>query len=610
MPAHKWKGRWDTEWREEVVAMYVGPWQEYKLMRVLADVKAENTRLKQSLHGSQHHPDSSASSVASTPKSYASAPAVGGSSIGVSRPARLPIRNVRRGQSGAHLPSSRPDSAKPESVTSTRSAPIVPTLFQSGSASNPSGASALFSMDDRLRNTFMMLDSDFITSHPLVSDLIRGGPMSTYDQSTLAGQRTAFNAVQPAAIGGGKKSEEELAEERAKRRVYLSMLYSGQAPPEPAPPGGASNSVPDAVGQLVGVSAQRGANDRNATRPQLAVPVKREISSGARLVQPLQQPVPQHEHGSILNRNVVRDLAAFYDMHLQQQPVPLDAHRHEFQLPRTIVPWDVQLFPASAGPPTSSNAALYQATIAKGPQQLALSSVPAPLNVSQLMSQRSNTSGAPSVSSVTTRDSSTLDAMLKTFDDGQRFAGACGAGDAQQFYLKQRPYDFGGPPASDMLPQSTARPIANPALVSSRASNTISVGASDEVLLGSSTDVLSSPTRQQRRTPIRGRRVAGGSSDLQLPQRTAAAAPASLGGTAVNRLANPFASTEGLAQLLSSGQQHNSPIRASAGLLATNVGKAGRPTSVSSATGSLDGDEMAELLSWANNLNPRDSFGI
>ena len=55
--------------------MYVGPWQEYKLMKALAEMKAENERLKQAQRLAAHTTQSSAASVSSPSMSTASSTA-------------------------------------------------------------------------------------------------------------------------------------------------------------------------------------------------------------------------------------------------------------------------------------------------------------------------------------------------------------------------------------------------------------------------------------------------------------------------------------------------------------------------------------------------------
>lgn len=686
--------------------MYVGPWQEFKLMKVIADVKAENTRLKQSSLRSLDAQHDAGSSV-STPKSFGAASINSGVSTEYSRRPLQQQREGRRGNPGEQVgrANSRPLSrSKPESVASNRSAPVMPTIpgvslpvgGRSGGGlpllGGSSKASVASTLDVQLQNTFMNFDTDYIAGHPMVSDLIRGGPASTFQQASMAGQRTHFPPPPTQEAIAARAMEEEL---RAKqRRQYLATLYSGESA-SPTVQSGSSTAYNPATGAggattLIVSSSSPVARGGSGRRAPQAPPLPPSGGSG---VKPSVAPAGTTAAGgggeSLLNKNVLRDLRAFYDVaapspmgggHAQQHPLPPPSS--------ALLPWDVGLFQGMAGGGGFGGSMGPPPPAPPRPQahpHYASPAVPAPLNIAALLSQRSS-SGAPSVSSVgASGDTMQLQQQYQPTQQQQQQL-LLGGGDAQRHHLRQRPYDYGGPPAAELLPTTTAvssssiaaggprvlppslrqaleqlptppdsladkphtsSPYLPQWMPAAAATGFDARNAASPLQLSSSSqpipDMLGhSPTRdrqQQQQQLVKGRRAAGGAS-------VAGASSSSSSGQAllfpIALPADPAVVTEttprprpqapgvgGSSALRSSGNTFllgsYGSVGSDIGLLGGTVGSLSSPKSQPRASGlrggggrpasgesvaSLDGDEMAALLSWANNLNPRDAFGL
>jgi hypothetical protein len=559
-------------------------------MKVIADVKAENTRLKQASLRSldtEHE-----GSVMSTPKSFGGASVNSGVSTRTSH-RQQPLASrypLRRGDPGPSRATSRPASgAKPESVTSTRSAPVMPSL--PGMKFHGPGSSVSSKLDGELRNTFMNFDSDFMSAHPFVTDLIRGAPASTFEQASTAGQRTHFPApLTLESIAVRTREEEQRAKER---RMYLAKLYSGQDPSPGAPVVAAASASGLQQMPEKGEVSGRGRNFQSEGVKESSTLPHRPAGAA------------EPAGGSLLNKNVLRDLRAFYDLQPVDRELPLPPPSS------ALLPWDVAVLCGDA----------FSGAVVSGP--------PAPLNVSALQSLRgSQSSGVPSVSSVTTASAAAGQAQqLVCRREGPSLL--LGAGDAQRHYLRERPYDFGGPPSLELLPASSGGRSGAASSGTDESTSTSRLqaagppplddlfGTSGKQQLTMMPDVSGySPTRGK--PPVSGRRAvpmpnAGTSSsrDLLFPLGSGngsvgvsrPVAPA--GGSGLRGSSTLLGSYNGSAELFlaaASGSSPKSQQRSAAG---------GRPVSgTASIDGSVDGDEMAELLSWANNLNPRDAFGI
>lgn len=298
--------------------MYVGPWQEYKLMRVIKEVKSENERLKRGL-----------SSVASTPRSTsASSSAQPSVRAGVSHRQALDRPRPRPLDRTALI------ATPTNSERSTQSAPVMNSMT--------------YGTEDPLHHRY--------GNHPEYQALARGAPLTSTEREAMAGQP----GFQRKPTGPTKGDE---LQERLQRRTTMSMLYSGSEPQshvvdnraeiptraaQPAllragagarRPNSGMNSKPTRVGNQ---SAQRritdargrGGNNNNNNY---------DASSPHNVERVVEPPM--------IRRNVVRDLAAFYDAHIQGQ----HTRGGENILSSGGVPWEVGNGIDIPGPGPSSN---------------------------------------------------------------------------------------------------------------------------------------------------------------------------------------------------------------------------------------------------------------
>lgn len=399
--------------------MYVGPWQEYKLMRVIKEVKSENDRLKSC--GMRGVPNSS---VASTPRSNSSSSA---SSVHGS---------LRSGVQPRHQ--QQIDRLRPRPLD--RNALIAtPTSSERSAKSAPTIPSTGYGAEDPLHHRY--------SGHPAYQELTRGAPMASSEREALAGQPGLRRKVT-----GPLKGDE--LEERLLRRSTLSMLYSGAAGGEGHHLESNGRAEPPTRAAQPAISTQR--------RPHSGiskVPRAGNAQTQRRLAEARGRPsdssayegnvVPTHQQQGtaeppMIRRNVVRDLAAFYDAHIHQ--ANSSGRGGQGFAVDMSVPWETTPavdIPAPSAkvdsvherhmvvPPPPALPADFQFGYREQPTAANQQRRPLP-NSSATVSTGSS-SGSPKVDNDRERVAHKISQLL-------------GGQDALDLHMKRRPYDVGPPP--------------------------------------------------------------------------------------------------------------------------------------------------------------------
>lgn len=469
--------------------MYVGPWQEFRLMRAIDEVRVENEKLQTILHSMKSSgPATPRSTLSASSTTAAAMPSLHRQSHNNNTASHTAVHqstNARRGvpqlgTTGASLSQGRGHPLPPP--------PLNRQALQSFQQQQQLGRrdEDLSSVATTVRTTqsapamssVRMGENGGGTS--AVHDLLRRAPPSSFEKEQKAGVKPRQRP--PSA---GPLKADALAE-RQRRRSQMSSLYSGQQQPPPPPledPGRGEEEDQEWVHPRT--SAAKG---NVLTRPQLLrshqVPTTTSQASGTANSN---NGGGGAGKGGMVNRNVMRDLTRFYDEHManmnqqqHQQHKPANTSTTTATAPvqppqqYASVPWDTVMMPVDpllSGAPFASTATGRPAYLPPsrydGPaaassvnppsgmmmqRPAVLSSYPQPLATpgSPLMQQQQHSTGS---------------SFGVSGAGGSAFSSSSSQMAQQQATLRdryQRPYDVGPPPPqgaayTHLYPSSTSQ---------------------------------------------------------------------------------------------------------------------------------------------------------
>lgn len=502
-------------------------------MRVINEVKAENEKMKSLLR-------SQIPSGVSTPRTDISDHSV------LSRRGGAMASAASRGKGGANV---RPKPLDYQALVSTpcgseRSTQSAPAFLDEG---------------------FDAIQSRY-SAHPLVQDLVRGAPLHS-------SQREAQAGVKPRPkLPTGPLSKNEL-DERLQRRATMSMLYAGAEPVqtmvEKQPP---TRAKPTLSG--------------GGSRPTSGTAGKPRAQGASSAGDP---------SSSMVNRNVVRDLASFYDKHVQQQ---------QQEASGTVVPWEMPAFDIPVPAPSGF------VRPSAGPQNAFSPSAPPVLSTRHHV-EHAGAAAAPTLPNVS---------------------------DRMQRLMQQRPYDF-GPPLSQAPVYSHTAGVSDYALrgIAVAASSKESSSTVEDFVVSHDEDRLHQIANEvlrssQDKSKWKAYTQQAAPKQPDTPSSTAPSTQKPVGTFAddiLNRYLPPpppslpadflrpshtskpspaptglrFAgASEGTEWQASPTKQ--TPRQASRGA----VGSSHRPPSIAGDL-SVDGEDVGALLQWASSLDTRDVWG-
>lgn len=587
-------------------------------MRVIKEVKSENERLKAGMRGM--------SSVASTPRSISSS---------------TTQRSVRDGRQIF-------DRARPRPLD--RAALIAtPTNSERSTQSAPVMTNSTYGMEDPLHHRY--------GNHPDYQALARGAPPSSTERETMAGQ-PGFQRK----LAGPMKGDE--LQERLQRRTTLSMLYSGAAPQSTVTEKDRSEVPTRAAQPALQRRGQRPSSGA-ANKPTRVGSAQQRITDARSRTNGDVNSLPPHNGGRdtnhqngeppMIRRNVVRDLAAFYDAHIQHANDGLGGGG---------VPWEGVDIPGpsirvggpqshqrSSGdhynpyvsasshlvPPPPVLPADFQFAGNRGQPTVAESS---PLHYRSQVELGSLAQGGgmmPPLGSTTTARSDREQVAQKISHV------LLGGQDALDLHMKRRPYDVGPPPVPPQPYRGVTKPNDQPLIgsysslsstrggaVGSTTSSSSGMAALDTFVLLHDEDklhqhanaVLRASQERVKHSPYTkprdGRPLSSSSATYQsVPPPPAL--PADFMKAGVDRFndgapAQPTRSNPAVP--ISCNQERldwSSPTRGDhrqgvASSLSSTNGGHGRPSSVATDL-SVDGEDVGALLNWAASLNTHGGGG-